>query len=69
VYYARFVGTLSAELGRTHLDRLEKALKRVPSLVYFADASALASCEARARLAVLLLRRVLHAATLTLNLE
>lgn len=52
VYYARFVGSLSAELGRAHLARLENALSGTHSLAYFADASALGSYDLLARSAL-----------------
>ena len=41
VFYARFVGRLSAELGTSYVRQLEATIGALPSLAYFADASAL----------------------------
>ena len=49
VFYARFIGTLCAELGERHIERLRAALDRTSSMHYFADARALASYEITAR--------------------
>jgi hypothetical protein len=49
VFYARFVGVLSADLGARHAQRLQKALTQVPSLHYFADSSALRTFDLAAR--------------------
>ncbi len=49
VLYARFVGSLSAELGTAYVRRLEVALERVESLAYFGDASALRTYDLVAR--------------------
>jgi hypothetical protein len=49
VFYARFVGCLSAELGTSYVERLEGALSQVASAAYFADASALRECDVAAR--------------------
>jgi hypothetical protein len=51
VFYARFVGELSLSLGDHYVTRLICLFDDVPSLVYFADTSALASydCGARTR--------------------
>jgi hypothetical protein len=51
VFYARLIGTLSAELSARHVSRLEDALDRSPSLHYFGDGRALASYDLRARAA------------------
>ncbi|MET0595457.1 MAG: hypothetical protein ABW133_22350, partial [Polyangiaceae bacterium] len=42
-------GTLCADLGARHIERLRAALERSPSVHYFADARALASYELAAR--------------------
>ena len=49
VFYARFVGCLSAELGSSYVERLEGALSQVASAAYFADASALREYDLAAR--------------------
>jgi hypothetical protein len=49
VFYARFIGAVSATLAHEHLARLESALERVSSLSYFSDARALSSYELKAR--------------------
>lgn len=52
VLYARFVGELSEGLGANYVARLNELLVAVPTLTYFADASALTGydCAARAHL-------------------
>lgn len=45
VFYARFVGRLSAELGTNYVRQLEAAVGQVPALAYFADASALSEYD------------------------
>ncbi len=49
VFYARFVGRLSAELGTHYVNQLEVAVGRVPALAYFADESALREYDLLAR--------------------
>lgn len=49
VFYARFVGRLSAELGDSYVDELAAAVGQVPALAYFADASALSEYDLAAR--------------------
>jgi hypothetical protein len=49
VFYARFIGVLSAGLSEKHNARLEAALERTSSLHYFADARALCSYDLAAR--------------------
>jgi hypothetical protein len=49
VFYARFVGQLSAELGDSYVDELDAAVGQVPALAYFADASALSEYDLAAR--------------------
>ena len=49
VFYARFVGRLSAELGDDYVRQLELAVGQVPALAYFADASALEEYDPIAR--------------------
>jgi hypothetical protein len=49
VFFARFVGRLSAELGEDYVHHLEAAVGRVPALAYFADASALREYDLAAR--------------------
>jgi hypothetical protein len=49
VYYARFVDGLSAGLGLAHVARLREILSQVDSLMYFADARALAHYDLLAR--------------------
>jgi hypothetical protein len=53
VFYARFIGVLSAGLSEKHTLRLEAALARASALHYFADCRALASYEIGARSAFL----------------
>ena len=53
VFYARFIGVLSAGLSERHIARLEAALARTPSLHYFADARALCTYDLGARTAFL----------------
>jgi hypothetical protein len=53
VFYARFIGVLSAALSTRHTARLESALERTPSLHYFADCRALCSYDLGARSAFL----------------
>jgi hypothetical protein len=49
VFYGRFVGSLSAELGTSFAQRLAGLLENVPALAYFADASALDQYDLVAR--------------------
>lgn len=51
VFYARFVGALSLSLGEHYVTRLSSLFDALPSLVYFADSSALTGydCAARTR--------------------
>jgi len=49
VFYARFIGVLSAGLSEKHTERLEGALTRASALHYFADCRALSSYEIGAR--------------------
>lgn len=49
VFYARFVGQLSAELGVTYVRELELVTRELNTLAYFADASALESYDPAAR--------------------
>lgn len=49
VFYSRFVGSLSAELGNTHVARLGEGLLLASSLLYFSDASALYQYDLLAR--------------------
>ena len=49
VFYARFIGVLSASLYARHTARLEAALERTESLHYFADGRALCSYDLGAR--------------------
>ncbi len=49
VFYARFVGSLSAELGTNYVRRLETVLEGADSLAYFGDASALRTYDLVAR--------------------
>ena len=49
VFYARFVGQLSAELGSNYVAQLDLAVGQVPALAYFADASALSEYDLIAR--------------------
>ncbi len=59
VFYARFVGHLSAELGTHYLNQLEAAIGQVPAIAYFADGSALREYDlvARTRFARFVLAR------------
>lgn len=50
VLYARFVGSLSAELGTSFVRQLEVLVREVPALAYFGDASALSQYDLIARL-------------------
>jgi hypothetical protein len=50
VFYGRFVGSLSAELGTRFVESLAGLLEDVPSLAYFADASALDQYDLVARM-------------------
>lgn len=52
VFYARFLGTLSAELGDVVASQLKRALAEVPVLRYFSDASELQSYDLLARSAL-----------------
>ena len=49
VFYTRFVGTLSAELGDTAASHLKKVVAEVPSFAYFSDVSALRTYDLLAR--------------------
>ena len=49
VFYTRFVGALSTEIGIKFAARLQAALDLVPSLRYFSDASALKTYDLLAR--------------------
>ena len=49
VFYARFVGHLSAQLGTSYVQCLQVALERAESLAYFGDASALSAYDLVAR--------------------
>jgi hypothetical protein len=49
VFYARFVGQLSATLAANYVERLEAAVGQLPALAYFADASALREYDLVAR--------------------
>jgi hypothetical protein len=49
VFYGRFVGSLSAELGTSFVQRLSRLVSEVPALAYFADASALDQYDLVAR--------------------
>jgi hypothetical protein len=49
VFYSRFVGSLSADLGTAHVARLGESISRVPSLAHFSDASALYQYDLLAR--------------------
>jgi hypothetical protein len=53
VFYGRFVGSLSAELGTSFVERLSMLISDVPALAYFADASALEQYDFVARTAQL----------------
>jgi len=68
VFYARFVGRLSAELGTTYVHQLEAAVGQVPALAYFADASALRESDliARARFARFVINRRVKFASLVI---
>jgi hypothetical protein len=49
VFYARFIGVISASLYARHTSRLEAALERIESLHYFADGRAICSYDLGAR--------------------
>lgn len=49
VFYARFVGALSLSLGEHYVTRLTSLFEPVPSLVYFADSSALTGYDGATR--------------------
>lgn len=49
VFYARFVGCLSAELGSTYVEQLASVMESVTTLAYFVDASALSVYDLDAR--------------------
>ena len=49
VFYARFVGQLSTELGTNFVHQLEAAVGEAPALAYFADASALTEHDVAAQ--------------------
>jgi len=49
VLYGRFVGSLSAELGTSFVQRLAGLIGQVPCLAYYADASALEAYDLSAR--------------------
>jgi hypothetical protein len=49
VFYSRFAGSLSAELGKAHVARLGESLLWASSLLYFSDASALYQYDLLAR--------------------
>jgi hypothetical protein len=68
VFYTRFVGRLSAELGTSYVRQLELAVGQVPALAYFADASALRDHDwiARARLASFVVSRRVKFASLVI---
>ena len=68
VFYARFVGRLSAELGDDYVRQLELAVGQVPALAYFADASALEEYDpiARTRFASFVVNRRVKFASLVI---
>jgi hypothetical protein len=68
VFYARFVGRLSVELGTSYVRQLELAVGQVPALAYFADASALREYDlsARARFASFVVDRRVQFASLVI---
>ena len=68
VFYARFVGRLSAELGTSYVRELELAVGQVPALAYFADASALREYDliARTRFASFVVNRRVKFASLVI---
>jgi hypothetical protein len=68
VFYARFVGRLSAELGTSYVRQLELAVGQVPALAYFADASALREYDliARTRFASFVVNRRVKFASLVI---
>ncbi|HEX2873730.1 MAG TPA: hypothetical protein VHP33_20885 [Polyangiaceae bacterium] len=68
VFYARFVGRMSAELGTSYVRQLELAVGQVPALAYFADASALREYDliARARFASFVVNRRVKFASLVI---
>jgi hypothetical protein len=49
VFYSRFAGALSAELGEAHVARLGESLRWASTLHYFSDASALSRYDLLAR--------------------
>jgi hypothetical protein len=49
VFYSRYAGSLSANLGREHVARLAQTLLGASSLQYFSDASALYQYDLAAR--------------------
>jgi hypothetical protein len=49
VFYARFVGQLSAMLGSDYVEQLDAAVGQGPALAYFADASAVREYDLIAR--------------------
>jgi hypothetical protein len=49
VFYARFVGNLSEQLGARYVAELAGCVAQVPSLAYFADATALEHYDPAAR--------------------
>ncbi len=49
VFYSRFEGCVSAELGTSHAARLQEVLLAVESLNYFLDASAMTTYDLLAR--------------------
>jgi hypothetical protein len=68
VLYSRFVGDLSAELGTSYVQRLERLLSTVPGLAYFSDCSALNryDCVAKARFVRFLLEHRVKLACLVM---
>ncbi len=68
VFYARFVGRISAALGESYVRELGHALSEVSSLAYFADHSALDSYDggARERFEALVLRERAKLASIVL---
>jgi hypothetical protein len=49
VFFAKFLGSLSADVGMKHAARLQSILEQVPSLHYFSDSSTLESYDLLAR--------------------
>jgi hypothetical protein len=68
VFYARFVGQLSATLNSNYVAELDAAVGQVPALAYFADASALREYDliARAQFARFVAERRLKFASLVI---